>query len=203
MWKWKDNPIVLHTACLASHQADVFGMQQHSWQSNSRWWTQNGGATVNVCCPIPKAACMARHQYTAVLAGTVASNRPTHWLMLGMFPPRQAEACLLTEAYNHYSLSFSTPLSSRQVLMCTRDSYMSCPLINVFFRSVFFDLSIRLSNCAPNNTACHLFVSYNGPNGWQSHLLRAIIWALSLLFSGLREDVLLFICRVVSNLCSG
>lgn len=162
MWKWKDNPIVLHTACLASHQADVSGMQQHSWQSGSRWWTQNGSVTVSVCCPIPEK----QHEWLGTSiqpASTVASNLPnTGWCRSGHVSITTRSSTPSKQAYNHYALSFfrwhtcchSLPFHLARFLCGdTRGSYMSCALVNIFQRSVF--------SCLFPPTpfgACHLFV---------------------------------------------
>lgn len=107
MWKWKDNPIVLHTACLASHQADVFGMQQHSWQSNSRWWTPN------VRCHGQCLPSLFRKQH-GWLATSLQQLWPARWPPTGQtladvksrhVSTPTSSSTPLTEAYNHYSLS--------------------------------------------------------------------------------------------------
>lgn len=133
---------------------------------------------------------------------------------VGMFPPWQAAASstaktgLLSFSFlsQWHTCCHSLPFHLARFLCgCTRDSYMSCALLNVFFRSDFSNLSLSLSNCAPNNTVCHLFVraimDQMGNSLICSGLLSQLV--LGLLFSRLSEDVLLFIWSEASNLCSG
>lgn len=81
MWKWKDNPIVLHAAQLAQHLADVSGTRPHSRRSSSGWWTQNEGVPWSMFAMsyFRKADGMARYQCTAALASTVGFTPAKSW----------------------------------------------------------------------------------------------------------------------------
>lgn len=188
MWMWKDKPIVLHRDYLAFNQADVFGTQQHS--SSSRWRTQNTGAMVNICCsetstdgwlPVYSSSGQRSVHFSA-----------KHWLVfeVGMLPSLQPKSL------------FSFPFQWHTYCHCLTVTYRKVSTF-VWMHNLFFFHIQPVPWTSKLHSASFVCLDYNGPNGWHYHLLRAIIWALSLLFPGFSGDGMLFIYNIAAgNLCS-
>lgn len=150
-----------------------------------------------------KAARMARYQSIQWPKPAEGSLRcqTLAVVKVGTFPSQQAAAmppsrCPLLLQWQtccHPLLPSSRALHARM--------WMHYVYVCFSFLFCFF----QLSSCVPNSMVFFIcLLGYNGTNRWQYLLLRVIIRALSLLFFGLRENVLLFIWSMaVGNLCSG
>ena len=117
----------------------------------------------------------------------------------------------LTEAYNHYPLFFPNDIPAfthspfiQPGSSVAAQGIVTCPVhCQMSFSgqlSPTFPSDFPIVRQTTQREVCLLAIM---DQMGASHLLRAIILALSLLFSWLCEDLLLFICSVASILCSG